>query len=257
MKDTILTKTGKLQKGFLPAVYFDTSVLIDYWMTEGMEIPKTETEKLMKKDRLLHLQVVRDILTSEKRINKIVEIRKKLVFEKVKVTAVVSPLSLLELMEWQAEAAFKQIASEAMGTVFIQKKSKKQIGDYLKRALELRKAEVKEQKRKKRGISSGLEIFMLDTWLNKSFADAHGLQGLLQVDIVNFHLPLSKAWAEPSAYAYLQLGVADIMHILLAQHLGCQYLASFDSDFARAKDIISEETGLCMLTTAEELLAIL
>jgi predicted nucleic acid-binding protein len=257
MKDTILTSTGKLQKKFLPAIYFDTSILVDYWMTEGMEMPETETDKLMKKNELLHLQVVRDILRSEKRINKVVEIRKKLFFEKVKVTPVVSPLSLLELMEWQAEAAFKQIASEASGTVFIQKKSKKQIGDYLKKALELRKAEVKKQKGKKRGVSTGLKILMSKTRLNSSFAEAHGLHGLLQVNIVNFRLSVSKVWEDPSAYAYLQLGVADIMHILLAQHIGCQYIASFDSDFARVKDIINEETGISILTSPEEILDIL
>ena len=256
MKDTILTSTGKLQKRFLPAIYFDTSVLVDYWMTEGMEMPETEVDKLMKKNELPHLQVVKDILRSEKRISKVVEIRKKLLSGKVKVTPVVSPFSLLELMEWQAEAAFKQIASEASGTMFIQKKSKKQIGDYLKKALELREAEIKEQEGKKPGVSTGLEILMSETWLNRSFVEVHGLHGLLQVDIVNFHLPVSKVWEEPSvyAYAYLQLGVADIMHILLARHLGCQYIASFDSDFARVKDIISEETGISVLTSPEEIL---
>lgn len=257
MKDTTLTSTGELQKRFLPAIYFDTSVLVDYWMTDGMEMSETETDKLMKKNELPHLQVVRDILRSEKRINKVVEIRKKLIFEKVKVTPVVSPLSLLELMEWQAEAAFKQIASEASGTVFIQKKSKKQIGDYLKKALKLREEEFKEQKGKKLCVSTGLETLMIGTWLNRSFVDAHGLDGLLQVDIVNFHLPVNKAWEEPFAYAYLQLGVADIMHILLALHLGCQYIASFDSDFARVKDIVSEETGISILTSPEEILDIL
>ena len=226
-------------------------------MTEGMEIPKTEIDKLAKKYELAHLQVVRDILRSEKRIEKMVKIRKKLIFEKVKVTPVASPLSLLELMEWQAEAAFKQIASEASGALFIQKQSKKQLGDYLKKALDLRKAEVKEKKRKKRGVSNGLEMLMLETWLNKSFIDSNGLQGLLQVDIANFHLPVNKVWEEPAAYAYLQLGVADIMHILLAQHLGCQYIASFDSDFRRVKEIISEETGLSVLTTEDEVLSIL
>ena len=143
MKDTILTKTGKLHERFLPAIYFDTSVLIDYWMTEGMEMPESEIEMLMS-----------------------------------------------------------------------------------------------------------------ETWLNPSFAIAHGLQGLLQVDIVNFHLSVSKAWEEPSDYAYLQLGIADIMHILLAQHLGCQYIASFDSDFARVKDIITEKTGMTTLTKPEEILDI-
>jgi hypothetical protein len=170
------------------------------------------------------------------------QIRKKLIFEKVKVTPVVSPLSLLELTEWHAEAAFKQIASEASGVIFIQRKSKKQIGEHLKKALELRKAENKEQRGKKRGQSTGLEMLMSETWLNPSFAIAHGLQGLLQVDIVNFHLSVSK--------------VADIMHILLAQHLGCQYIASFDSDFARVKDIITKETGMTTLTKPEEILDI-
>ena len=65
MKDTILTSTGKLQEKFLPAIYFDTSVLVDYWMTEGMEMPETEMSELMKKNELPHLQVVRDILRSE------------------------------------------------------------------------------------------------------------------------------------------------------------------------------------------------
>ncbi|MDO8136455.1 MAG: PIN domain-containing protein [Candidatus Brocadiales bacterium] len=257
MKDAMLTKTGKLLKRFLPAVYFDSSVLIDYWMTEGMEVPETEVDELIKKNELTYLRIVREILRSEIRINKVVEIRKKLVFEEVKVTPVVSPLSLLELMEWHAEATFKQIASEASGTIFIQKKSKKQIGDYLKKALELRKTEIEELKGKKRGGSTGLEILMSETRLNAGFAQAHGLQGLLQVDIAHFHLPISKVWAEPFAYAYLQLGVCDIMHILLARHLGCQYIASFDSDFARVKDIINEETGMLVLNSPEEILDIL
>jgi len=257
MKDTILTNAGKLQKKILPAIYFDTSVLVDYWMTEGMEIPKTEMDELIKKNELPHLQVVRNILKSEKKIKDVAEIREKVISEKIKVTPVVSSFSLLELMEWQAEAAFKQIASEASGTGFIQKKSKKQIGDYLKKALEWRETEVKEQKGKRPSESTGLELLMIETLLNRSFVEAHGLQGLLQVDIVNFHLSSSKVWKEPSSYAYLQLGAADIMHILLAQHLGCQYIASFDSDFKRVKGIISEETGISVLTSAREILNIL
>lgn len=259
MSKRILTKTGKLQKRFLPAVYFDSSVLIDYWMTEGMEMPETETVKLIKNNELPNLRVARDILRSEIRINKVVEIRKKLIFDEVKVTPVISPISLLELMEWEAEAAFKQIAYEASGTIFIQKKSKKEIGNYLKKALEMRKDEIKEQKKKRRKSfeSTGLEILMSETWLNRSFAEAHGLQGLLQADIINFRLTVDKVWAEPSAYGFLQLGITDIMHIFFAQHLGCTYIASFDSDFARVKNIITEETGMTVLTRPDEILAIL
>lgn len=259
MSKGILTRTGKLQKRFLPAVYFDSSVLIDYWMTENMEMPETETDKLIKNNELPHLRVAKDILRSGIRISKVVEIRKKLIFDKVKVTPVVSPTSLLELMEWEAEDAFKRIASEASGTIFIQKKSKKEIGDYLKKSLEMRKDEIKEQKKERRKSfeSTGLEILMSETRLNRSFAEAHGLQGVLQANIVNFSLTVDKAWAEPSAYGFLQLGIADIMHILFAQHLGCKYIASFDSDFARVKNIITEETGMTVLTRPEEILAIL
>jgi hypothetical protein len=251
----ILTNSGRLRKKFLPAVYLDSSVVIDYWRTEGMEMPETEMDRFVKEDELL--QVVRNILASEAQFNRMAEIRKKLLFEETKVTLIVSPLSLLELMEWQAEAAFKQIASESSGVGFIQKRSKKQIADYLKEALKMRRAEFEKQKGGKGAKSTGLEWLMSETWLNRSFLECHGLSGLLQVDIVNFHLTINKAWMEPSAYAYLQLGIADIMHILLAQHLGCKYIASFDSDFVRVKDIIQEETGILVLTNPEKILAIL
>lgn len=257
----ILTKAGKLQKRFLPAVYFDSSVLIDYWMTEGMELPEKDDliSRTIRNNELSHFQVVRDILRSEIRINKVIEIRRKLIFDEVKVTPVISPISLLELMEWKAEAAFKQIASEASGALFIQKKSKKEIGDYIKKILEMRKDEIKQQKEKGREsiLSTSLEILMSEIWLNRSFAEAHGLEGLLQADIINFNLTVDKVWMEPSAYGILQLGVADIMHILFAQHLGCKYIASFDSDFARIKNIITEETGMTVLTSPEEILNIL
>jgi hypothetical protein len=252
----ILTKTGKLRKKFLPAVYLDSSFVIDYWRTEGMEMPENEMDRFVDEDELL--QVVRNILASEVQLNRMAEIRKKLLFEETKVTPVVSPLSLLELMEWQAEAAFKQIASEASGVGFIQKRSKKQVGDYLKEALKMRRAESEKQKGGKGAkYTTGLEWLMSETWLNRSFLECHGLRGLLQVDIVNFQMTINKAWMEPSAYAYLQLGTADIIHILLAQHLGCKYIASFDSDFARVKDIIQEETGILVLTSPKEILAIL
>jgi hypothetical protein len=139
----------------------------------------------------------------------------------------------------------------------IQRRSKKEIGDYLKRLLELRRDEVEKRKGKRHGYSTGLEILMSDTWLNRSFAECHGLEGLLQADIVNFKLTLDEAWQEPSAYAYLQLGTSDIMHILLARHLGCAYIASFDDDFRRARDIIEQESKMKVLTTAEEILGVL
>jgi hypothetical protein len=257
MNQAKVTKTGKLKKRLLPAVYFDSSVVIDYWITEGMEDPETESDKIQKNTWHECLRAVREILKSEVRINKMIDIRKKLLYGSVKVIPIVTPLSLLELMEWQAESSFKQYASEAVGTILIQKKSKKEIGDYLKKAIELRKEEIRKQKVKKTTTSGPLEILMADTWLNPSFAVAHSLRGLVLVDIANFNLAIEKTWAEPSAYAYLQLGLSDILHILLAKHLGCKYIASFDSDFKRVKDIIKNKTGMNLLNSPEEILKIL
>ncbi len=254
-----VTRTGRLKAEHLPAIYFDSSVLIDYWMTEGLETDRAEdwALKIISKNEPKNLVVVRELLKTDKRVQKVVEIREKLIFGKSKLSAVISPLSLLELMQWNAETVFKQTAAEAAGAHLIQRKSKKEIGDYLKKLLELRHDEIEKQKGEKKGYSTGLEILMSDTWLNRGFAQGHGLRGLLQADIVNFKLTLGRAWEEPFAYAYLQLGISDILHILLAQHLGCNYIASFDEDFRRVRDIIEEENKIEVLTSPEDILGVL
>ena len=240
-------------------MYFDSSVVIDYWMTEGMESPENDTQKLVRSGELLHLKVVRDILRSERKVNEVVEIRKKLVLGEPKTTPVVSPICLIELMEWQAEAGFRQIASEACSAQFVKKMGKKDIGDYVKKAIALRKDEIRQKKEcgKAHPWSTGLESLIGVIWLNQSFAECHGLSGIFQVDVLNFDLTFKKTWIECSDYACLQLGVGDIMHILLAQHFGCKYIASFDSDFARAKDIIKDITGMDVLRSAREILDVL
>ncbi|MCW4016697.1 MAG: PIN domain-containing protein [Candidatus Bathyarchaeota archaeon] len=256
MTNTIVTDTGKLKEELLPAMLLDTNILVEYWMTEGMEfIDDTDSE--LPNYELPHLQVVRDILKSEKMTKGMLELRKKFLSGTSKVTPVVTPLAILELIGWHAESAFKQSASEAAGVVLIQKRSRKQIGDYLKKTLELRKAEVDKEDKNKPHETTGLELLLKETWLNPSFTMAHGLAGLLQVDLVNFNMQLGKVWQKASAYSYLQIGLADIMHILVAQHLGCEYIASFDSDFKRVKDIIANETGISVLTSPDEILAII
>jgi len=260
MNEKMLTSTGKLKKRLLPAMYLDTSVLIDYWTTQGLEIAETEEDELRETYELPLLPVVKEIMRSENRIKKVIEIRKKLALGKSTVTPVVSPLALLELIEWHAEAGFKQVASEASGALFIQRKGKKEIGDYLKTALEWHGIEAKDLRGTKRSeavgiLSTGLDMLMDETMLNPSFAVSHGLQGLHLVDIVTFSLPMARIWDAPYAYAYLQLGLADIMHILVAKHLGCEYIASFDSDFKRVRDAVSKETGISVLTSPEQMLA--
>jgi hypothetical protein len=262
MNGEVLTKTGRLKRKFLPAIYFDSSVVIDYWMTEGLGEPPPEELTFLKEDSLeKYHKFVRDLLKTDVHLNKILEIRQRLVYGKAKVIAVISPLCFLELVEWHAESGFKQVVAEASNVIFIQKKSKKEIGDYLNKVIAMRQAEIKAQPEEEilPGVivgreSTPLEMLMSQTVLNTSFAVCHGLQGLLEVEIANFKM---SRYREPFIYAYLQVGTTDIIHILLAQHLGCKYFASFDSDFKRVKDFIKEENGMTLLSSPEEILEIL
>ena len=49
-------------------------------------------------------------------------------------------------------------------------------------------------------------------------------------------------------------GAADIMHLLFAKHLGCEYFGSFDSDFERVKEIVYNEIGMKVLTSPDKIL---
>jgi predicted nucleic acid-binding protein len=254
MNHAKVTKTGRLQKKFLPAIYFDSSVLIDYWIAEGIQEPNTQMQEVLSQSEDYIDFVREELLRSDVRIKKVIEIRNKLVYGDSNITPIVSPLSLLELVEWHAETVFKQLSSEASGAMFIQKKSKKDIGDYLKKSLEIRKIELRKREKKKKSGSTILERLMEDTWLDSAYP---GFEGLWQVDILHFKLLIAEAWTKASISAYLQVGVTDILHILSAKHLGCKYIASFDSDFKRVKDIIKNETRLNLLNSPEEILKIL
>ena len=74
---------------------------------------------------------------------------------------------------------------------------------------------------------------------------------------IGFDFTVEKIWQEPSMYSYLQVGVADILHVLFAEHLGCKYIASFDKDFTRVKNIIERETSLSLLESPEAIIAVL
>jgi len=270
----ILTETGRLQDKLLPAIYFDSSVVIDYWMSEewteldllgfggGKDYWVQEgLVKFQKEEWVQHhedllsqkREYIKKLLKADVRLSKVAEIRQKLNSGKAKATAVISPPCLLELAEWYAEARFKQVASEAAGVMFIQKRSKKEIGGYLSKIFT---GAIEEEFSKTEEIKSEGVLF-LETFL-PSLVESKGLKGLVQADIVNFCLSSSSTlYQTPSIYAYIQVGAIDIIHILLAHHLGCKYIASFDTDFQRARQVIYLKTKMKLLSSPEEILEIL
>jgi hypothetical protein len=262
--ETLVTTSGRLKDQFLPAIYFDSSVLIDYWMTEGMELSHETTESHHDWAEISHgplAKVMREMLRSDTRLNKVSKIREKVIYEDIRATPVTSHAALWELQEWIAESGFKQVGAEVSGMIFLQRKSKKQIGDYLKKGFDLWLAEGDDKHHDPQTGTSGLHLLMQSTFINLSFAQSHGLHGILIAPTVDFNWPPRQSddtdlFVDPYMLAFLQLGLADIMHVLMANHLGCRYFASFDSDFRRAKEFI-EKTGMSVLASPEEVLSIL
>lgn len=274
----VVTYEGKLIDELLPAVYFDSSLVIDYYMAESLpydekeldydiDLPEDPIEQLpeeVQENLQEYIEaksypqefLLREIINSDKRINQVRQIRNKILFEELKVNPVISPLVITELIKWFTESAFKQMASESVGSKVIQRFGDKQIGNYLKKLMELHN-ESKDNPEFSNWRREGIKRLHYELWMSPSFVHAHGLSGLIHANIINFDLTMKKAWYEPSAYSFLQVGATDIMHILFAEHLGCEYIATFDDDFKRAEDIIKEETGITVVKGYKEIIDIL
>lgn len=260
MGNEILTESGRLQDRLLPAIYFDSSVAIDYWMTrewleESVDTKDKSPDSTYEAHRGKRRQYLREFIKSDIRLRKVNKIKEKLATGNAKATAVISPICLMELAEWHAEARFKQAASEEAGITSIQRKGKKEIGEYLSKLFSLI---IKNRIEEIGELKEAFQLFM-ETFFPISYAENIGLKGLLLVDIINFNL-YARSIVEQSVagiFAYVQVGATDILHILTAKHLGCEYIASFDIDFYRVKQLIKAEAGIELLRTPEEILHVL
>lgn len=248
--EKILTPRGKLQRHYRPAVYFDSSVLIEYWLAEGLELGES---RLPLRDE--QVELLRLVLRAEKKTQTMGKVREATLILGPEVFPVTSPLAVLELIEWHAHAVIKQVASEAIGFLAVQKKSRKEIGELLR---QLSDAELKERSRRhKRGHTTPLESIVQCAWLNPTFAECHGLDGIVEVDLRGCDLTMKDVWTRACDLAFLQIGLADIQQILAAHHLGCSYFASFDSDFSLVKDVMKRRFKLELLNSPEMLLQVL
>lgn len=266
-RQDVLTLSGRLRKKFRPAIYFDTSVLIDYLVAEGLDAPEPEDLMPTRGERKSPLREYRDVLDKvffkEGRLGKVFQIRKlcggepptshsEAVAKTLSViTAITSPLAILEVKEWHARTMLRQAVGEQVGVRFVQRSSTKEIGDRIRRLWDLRQKEVKLHPRSKE--VTGLQIVIDDL----TFHTVHGFDGITIPDIQAFSLTLADALWEPSFYAMVQTGAADILHIRFAHHLGCKYFATFDRDFERIADVVQKETDMTVLSTPEGIIRVL
>lgn len=75
----IIDKTGQLVEKLKPAVYLDTSVLVEYTILEGVEYEEhfEELSEISEANEPPHYQTIRDLLRSDKHTETLVAIRKK------------------------------------------------------------------------------------------------------------------------------------------------------------------------------------
>ncbi len=251
----VLDDNGKLIAELHPAVYFDSSVLIEYWRAEGGGDPD-EDELLIPPDPFDEL--VRGLVVkSEERFEQMVEMRKKIESGESKLTAIASPAGLFELLKWYAQTGFRSAASQVIEPRVSRSWDGKQVGSYLKRAFDQWHAERQAvEDGALQSVTNELKNFMACTVPGSGYAEAYGLAGIVYAEVKDFNLVFGEvynSWSLP----YLQLDAADFMHVLFAKRLGCEYLASFDQDFQRTAESIERLYKIRVLTDHAQLFAAL
>ena len=269
MDDRILERTtqndGQLLDIYRPAIYLDTNLLIDYWVSEELSGTVDESHDLFTQDTQYQInEIMCDLLKSDKHIYNAFKLREKISDciisgRDFRTHLVISSLSINELMAWNSKQVFKTYAMESAGPAVIERMSVKNIGDQLLKLLSLRNEEMKKNNEESivAPVSkTPLQVMMSNLWLNPSFAHVHGFSGLVIAPIENFRYLVADSWNIGMLMSFLQIPLSDQLHIFAAKHLGCEYIASRDSDFKRAKSAI-EELGMKLLNNTDDVMRLM
>jgi hypothetical protein len=246
--DEWLDEDGALQDAALPAAYLDTSAVIDYWWTEGADIPRRPPLRDSK-------TLIQQFLSAELRTKRatrgfdtMVKVRDTLLVPGSDLLLVTSPVALLELQSYMSESNMRYWLHEAVGAEAVDRRGAKDIGDILRSCWDEHHAADGEWRNALGGLQS-------DGILEPSYVDHHGLWGVYVANIRRLDLTVSQFW-ETAIWlmAYLQVGTADVLHTCVAQHLGCQYFVSFDGDFKRVRKQMKEQLDLELVCSPQALL---
>jgi len=246
----IYDENGRLLDDFLPAIYFDTSFLIEYWAAEVFETPDVFEEYGIECPMKNYLN---QLVRADRKIRKIYEIRENITRRSLRMFPVTSPLSIIEMIEWKAEVTFKQFLADSVGVLMVQRRGKKEIGKFLKHVLD---DYVESNESNETGVSA-VDYLMIELTMASSYVESHALLGIIPCDLYRFNITMTDVWETLFPYAFLQLGLADCLHLLAARHLGCTYFASLDEDFRRVREIVENELELIILSSVDEIASII
>jgi len=209
-------------------VYCDTSLVVDYMIASGREpeavalaarnpFPESDFDR---KQRMYW----ETLFKYDKRYQFAMKLRSIVGWTFPEAMLIVSPFVLLEVDEWYAEETFKRHALEGTHVKAIQTHSRKAIGEFIQQVY--------------RGAKAATDSFAAQLW----GAMANGARGEflegIQIRPVD-HLRFGPgAFKKVTLLSYMQLGMADIVHLLAAEALKCTHFAATDSDFGRLRDEI-------------------
>lgn len=268
MTDKVLDNEGNLLPKFTPAIYFDSCVLIDYYLAYGLEFEPSPIVEAMGKNRAPYEKSLLTLFKQDKRFADLTKLRETLLNE-TDAYAVTSPLAIFELIGWNSATTFKDIAVDLLGSSSVLKKGNKDIARLLGHIVNehIKESERldgvpwsvttgKDGERQSTGERSWGSLFSITSTSGGPSLRCHELFSIIVADVINFKLAESDVWCNLEILSYLQMGAADILHLLIARHLGCKWFATFDSDFTvpHCKKYIEEELGLSLLTTPQDII---
>ena len=208
-----------------PIIYCDTSFLLEYWEADPY-YDDSPLEKLSKQNRPKEYDYIKRFITTEKRHESLKPLRRLIDNYQGNIQLVSSVFALMEIYEKHAEWNLKKLLMEATGIDRILNKGRKDIGDMIKKMLD----------NEEEGKSIVYSLIPYD--LGRS------LFGVEFKDLQNCYFSERDFHKKITLLSVLQLGVADILHLIAAQKLGAQYLFTYDTDFERVKDIAESNFGV-------------
>lgn len=245
------SKNGKLLKHLKPAAFCDTSFLFDYW-SSIIHSPFLQSNPFSQKDQVEDLFI--EYTKAHSRTKKIYQIRKKIEEFDSKLNLIYTPACRLELEGITTAFRFKKYGIEVSeSTSSFVKKGNKEIGDIL---LKLKKdftRDLKENGPFK--MDENLKL-LFNHFFFTSDRINEGLEGIIEVDIINFSLT-KKNLKNLIYLANMQVGFADIFHLISASKLGCQYFFTLDSDFNRIKEEVAQIYKIEIVTEVPRMMALL
>jgi len=197
-----------------------------------------------RKEPLSH-SLLCDFLNHEKRATPIAKFREQLHLGQTSLHCIASPLAITELAGWVAEANFLSLHAEVSGVKAVQAEGRKSIAQKL-RKLQTRALNPEPRDICPRNNESVFRSF--DCSLNPVFISEHMAEFLQPSQLSIASRVDTRRLAE---FAYLQVGLADIMHLECANGYGCELFVTEDRDFLDNAPAIQNAYQLKVLTLEE------